>query len=325
MSTVTRQPIIGPSPTDREAWLAERARKITSTDITRIVRGEGWTIYHEKCGDIPPFAGNRATRRGNRFQRPTLEEYAEEANAVVFDGLPLLIDPDCPALAATPDAYAETADMGCPPEVVMDPGIVFRPNGWGVEAKTSLSVTVATTLAEGEEGSDWVPEDWMWQVQTQMACAGWERVDMAILLFGKLKRRTVPRNPTLIDTCRAVATEYADRVARRLEPEFNPDAAANQEAVRTLYRPIEGVTIDLSAEAAATWAKRAEAASAESAAKKDKDAYDAAMRAQFGNAEIGLLPDGATLRLGTVHCKERIQAPYDYARFWYSKPKATKG
>jgi len=329
VSTVTRPPILGPNPTDREAWLWARQQQITSTDIAKIMRGEGWSVYHTKLGDIPEFAGNRATRRGNRFQRPTLEEYAEEAGAVVFDGLPLLIDPDCPALAATPDAVGFTPEDGVSPQVVsgievslQGEGWGLQGSGWGVEAKTSLSVSVANTLAEGDETSDFVPEDWIWQTQCQMACAGWEWVDVAILLFGKLLRRRVTRNPTLIDACRATAVEYADRVIRRIEPPFDGSALANQNAVKQLYGPKPGVTIDLSEETAALWVKRAAAAAAESAAKKDKDGYDAAVRREFANAELGRLPNGDTLRLGIVNCAEQVQAAYSYSRFWYKKASA---
>ena len=328
--------IIGPNPSNREEWLAARQKLITSTTVARIMRGEGFTVYHELIGDIEPFAGNRATRRGNRFQRPTLEEYAEEANAMVMDGLPLLIDPDCPSLAATPDAVAtavgnlglthgvESLDALAPWDQPKNlEAVLGNPDCYGVEAKTSLSPKVATDLAEGEEGSDIIPDDWMWQTHCQMACAGWNRVDMAILLFGKLKIRRVMRNAKLIAKCREVATEYADRVARKIEPPFDPSLSANQDAIKSLYQPT-GATINLTAEAAALWAKKAAASATMNAAKKEADTYDAAMRQVFGNAETGILPDGSTLRIGTVNCAERIQEAYSYTRFWYSKPKKAK-
>jgi hypothetical protein len=330
MSTITRQPIIGPSPANRDEWLSARQRLITSTDIAKIMRGEWWALYHTKLGDLPEFACNRATRRGNRFQRPTLEEYAEEANAVVYDNLPLLIDSDCPQLAASPDAFAFAAPEGTLPSVAdvvhMDGVLLASEGAYGVEAKTSLSISVATALAEGDDESDIMPQDWVWQAQVQMACTEWEYVDFAILLFGKLKRRRVVRNAYLIDAARSTAVEYTDRIARHLEPPFDGAAAANQDAVKALYKPAVGVTIDLSQAAAETWAKRAAAAKIESDSKREKDAFDAALRAQFGNAEIGTLPDGSTLRLGTVHCDERVQKAYDFTRFWYkAAAKAKKG
>jgi len=326
---VTREPIIGPNPSNREEWLAARRQLITATDIARIMRNDGFTVYHEKKGDLPEFAGNRATRRGNRFQKPTLEEYAEEANAHVFDGLPLLIDPDCPALAATPDAMAVGPLVSGTPGVSTlspneIPSLIALQDSYGVEAKTTLSPKVSAELAEGEEGSDVVPADWQWQTQTQMAVVGWEFVDVAILLFGKLKVRRIQRHPVLVDKCREIATEYADRIARNLEPPMFPDSEANQDALKSIFAPAAGVEIDLSPENAELWARRQAAASNESAAKKAKEACDAEMRLLFGNAEIGRLPDGGMIRLGVVQCAERIQPAYAYSRFYYSKPKKGK-
>lgn len=323
--------IIGPNPANREEWLAARKKLITSTAVARIMRGEGFTVYHEMIGNVESFAGNRHTRRGNRFQRPTLEEYAEEANAIVLDGLPLLIDADCPHLAATPDAVATTVgetgfSHGVESLDTLPPGdhrknleaVLGNPDCYGVEAKTSLSPKVANELADGEDGSDIIPDDWMWQTHCQMACTGWNRVDMAILLFGKLKIRRVMRNEKLIAKCRSVAAEYADRVARKIEPPFEPSLSVNQDAIKSLYNPT-GATINLNEEAAALWAKKAAASATATQADKDAKAYDAAMRAVFGNAETGILPDGSTLRIGKVEVAERVQASYEYFRFWHKK------
>ena len=318
------QPIIGPNPSDREAWLAARQQVITSTDIARIMRGDGFTVYHEKLGDVAPFAGNAHTRRGNRFQRPLLETYAEDNRAILLDWLPLIIDGDCPALAATPDAVSvkemdnwQAGTVTTLPHLGEDYGVELLTLGMGVEAKTSLSPRVAAELSEGDEHSDCCPTDWIWQTQAQMACVGWEIVAVAILLFGKPVYRKVTRNAELVDKCRAVATEYAERVARRLEPTLVSVSEANQASLKALYKPAMGKIIDLSPEAAEIWAKRSAASKAKSAAEKQTKAHESELRAIFADAEMGIMPDGSTLRIGTVHRDSYSVAACDYTQFYY--------
>jgi predicted phage-related endonuclease len=317
-------PIIGPD-TGTPEWLAERKLHVTATDVARIRTGEGFVVFAEKTGQVEPFGGSAATRRGQRYEQPILEEYGETKPADLLRNLPLLIDGDCPALAATPDALAETHD----PNSIIIKDEYSQINGdmlikwdradrWGVEAKFSLSPAVSRQL--GEEGSDELPDKWIWQTQTQMAVTGWRFVDLAVLLFGRLKVYTVERNDKLVDACRATAVEMLDRVKRGLPPPIDFDVAASQDAVRAMYgKPTVGKTIDLDAAAESVWARRDEAQKIESAAAKAKAAADAEMVALFQNAELGRLPSGATIRRATVNVKERVQAAYDYSRFYYKK------
>jgi hypothetical protein len=102
---------------------------------------------------------------------------------------------------------------------------------------------------------------------------------------------------------------------------MNIDAQAH---LRKLIRPQDGVVIDLSDEAAAVWARRKEAADAESSAKKLKDAADAELRTHFTDVGLGILPDGATIRFGEVNVAEHMVKASQYRRFWFSKAKKGK-
>jgi len=293
-----RMPIIGPLPTNREEWLAARQKIITATDMARIMAGEGFVVFAEKTGQSEPFSGNKNTRRGKRFERPTLEEYADEANAFVCDGLPFLIDPDCPSLGATPDAVAmqytgDPSDEGAgrlgTVTPVNDWWPLGDPDSWGVEAKTSISADVAAQLAEGDDDSDFVPDAWMVQDQCQAAVCGWEVVDMAIFLFGRLRLRRVLRNDKLIDFYRATAVEYAERIAKNLPPPINFDREACQSTIRSLYGSVDdSQRIELSCDAVAAWNEYKRLGPEQTAIEKERKRLQSIVLAELQNAGIGL-------------------------------------
>ena len=315
-------PIIGPAPLTPE-WFEAHKQHVSATAVARIMTGEAFAVYSEMRGEIPPFAGNAFTRRGQRYERPILEEYAETKPAALVGRLPLLIDAECNALAATPDAFAVPAD-GVQPSYcdMLDDCAEFLvfSAGWGCEAKFSMSPAVAHQL--GEEESDEVPDKWLWQTMSQMAVCGWEYVDVAILLFGRLRVMTVKRHDRLIDQCRATATEMLDRVQRGLPPPIDFTNQAAQDAVRAVYgKPITGKIVDLDEAAEAVVTRRQEAQQAESAAEKAKKAADAELLAIMAGAEMATLPSGLTVRRGTVHVGEQVRAAYDYERFWFKKGK----
>lgn len=285
-------------------WLAARKLHVTATDIARIMcDGAAWTVFGEKTGLVEPFAGNDDTRDGQDLEEAILRIYARRRQCEIVHPMPLVVDPSCPALAATPDA-------------------MWQDRSRLVEAKSSKSRAVLDQL--GDEDTDDLPDKWVWQGTSQLACCDMELVEFPVFIFGTLKVYRLKRNETLVAQCRSVATEMMQRIAANDPPPMNFDSPDVQKYVKAI-KPTAGTTIDLSDEAAALWAKREAASKAEGAAKKEKKAADAEMRAIFGTAESGTLPDGGVLRIGTVQCPAQTQEAYEYRRFFLKKPpKETK-
>lgn len=313
--------IIGPQPLTPE-WFEAHDKYISATAIARIMAGEGVAVWGEMTGRLPRFQGNKATRRGQRHEAMILQDYADDTNALVCGGLPMMIDPDCPCLAATPDAFA-LALSG--PSFIHWKDYIGKeiPEGsWGVEAKDTLSPAVAMELGEAE--SDWVPDKWMWQTQVQMAVTGWDRVDVAINLYGSLKVLRVKRNETLIAKCRVVAVDMMDHVTLNIQPELSPldfSKEASQDAIKQLYGVNEGEIIDLSEAVAEAWEQYQQLGGTLSDLNKQVKAVETPRKTQqaivlagIGNAAFGKLPSGRLIKHTKVVVEERIAPGYTYPK-----------
>lgn len=297
-------PTIGPRPLTKD-WFAERKNLVTATDVARIIDGEeGFVVYSEKRGDIEPFAGNEHTRRGQRYERPILEEYAETKPADLMNNIPLLIDGESHVLAATPDAMARVS-IGGPGSLwsLSDASCLcgILPNVWGVEAKFSMSPAISRQL--GEEDSDELPTKWIWQTQSQMAVTGWEYVDVAVLLFGRLRVYKVQRNERLIDQCRAVAVEMADRVKRGLPPAIDFTVTAAQDAIRSAYNVADGSEMALSKNAVDQWATYQEIGKTIRELDAERKALQASILSEMKNATVGRLGNGLVVKRSIVERK----------------------
>jgi hypothetical protein len=316
-------PIIGPRPHTPE-WHDIHRRIVSGTAVARIMAGGGYDLYLEMRGEKEPFKGNALARSGLRHEMAILGDYADAANVYVANGLPFLIDPDCPQLGVSPDAVAINLPDGCTPEVVTATAEanwypLLEPGAWGVEAKQTKSREVADQL--GDDDSDEVLPKWIWQVQSQMAVTGWSQVVVAVHLYGGLRPFVVLRHEDMIQQCRSLAVEYTDRVAKGLPPEIVFENEANRDAIKSLYKPVVGKVIDLDASALDVVTKWRDASAAESAAKKAKEAYNAELVTMLDGAALATLPDGATIKFGTVDVAEKVVPSYSYRRLWYTKSK----
>ena len=233
---------LGPFP-HTAGWYAEHRRILTATDMAAVLGFSDYKqaldVYREKKGLVEPFTGNEHTRRGQRYEPVILADYAEAAEARLDTPVPLLYHPTIDYLGATPDAEAENRDG----------------DHYGVEAKFSMSPKRAEQL--GEDLSDWIPEDWMVQVQTQMACTGWKRVDLACLIYGRLRVFCCQRSEELIKQIEEAAGEMWERIANDDPPEPNWQHRNTPALMKAMHPGGSGLAIDVTEEMAAIWEKRA--------------------------------------------------------------------
>jgi putative phage-type endonuclease len=150
-----------------------------------------------------------------RFMEPgILGLYGAKAGCEIAVNLPMYLHPDNPNLAASLDGYR-------------------RDNRRPVEAKYSTSPRVAEQL--GEEGSDWVPTDWLMQVQQQLDVTGQMYADIAVFLFGRLRIHPIERNDDLIHQIHKAAEEMRQRIENRDPPEVDYQHSGALNTLRRAY------------------------------------------------------------------------------------------
>ena len=300
-TTATTQPIAGPMPHTPE-WYAAHKDIITATDIAPILGRSDYKtaldVYAEKKGLVAPFEGNEHTRRGQRYEPVILADYASKMQCMVRSPLPLYYHPRQIYFGATPDASVAATDDY---------------DERGVEAKLTMSPARAAGL--GEENTDFVPDDWMLQCQSQMAVMGWGRVDMAVLLFGRLKIYTTTREPDLIQIIQSAAKEFWERLQNDDPPEPQWEHSATPKLIKAIYGVREGTEVLLSQETENYWLHYRDLGTEIKRLESERETAKTRVLAAMGEAEIGILPEpGIELIRQTVRRGEYTVKPTEYVQ-----------
>jgi len=191
----------------------------------------------------------------------------------------------------------------------------IREDGVPVEAKFSMSPRVAAKL--GDEGTDWVPTDWLLQCQQQMDCVGAGETDVAVLLYGRLRIYRVERNEDLISGIHAAAEELYQRIKDRRPPPIAYQHPRAMDAVRRLHRTVTGESIELrggDAEAARQYVELQEQIKRLTA---QADEAKSQVLDSMGDCAIGTVPGMAVEFTRSIVPPTRVEA-YDrrgYVRF----------
>lgn len=308
MTTATLSPIPGPDSLTPE-WFEAHRTHITATDIAPILGRSDYKtpldVFAEKTGRVKPFEGNEHTRRGQRYEPVILADYAEATQLEVETPLPLFVHPKLSFLAATPDARVLESDHN-----QMLPAVPE----FGVEAKFSMSPARANAL--GDEGTDDIPDDWLLQTQTQMSVMGWMRVDLAVLLYGRLRIYPVQRNDELIGIIESAAKEMAERIANDDPPEPTWEHPQTPRLIRAMYGIKAGTVVALSEECEKAWESYSDIGVHIKELEKCRDAFKAKILHAMGESEIGQLPGiGMELVRSTVERAEYTVKASTYTTF----------
>ena len=301
------EPRIGPAQHSPE-WLELHRTHVTASRIAAILGQSEYStaldVYLEMIGKTPPFEGNEFTRRGTRYEPAIVGDYCEQEGKQVEYPVPLYFHPTIEGLAASPD------------------GIILPDRTGGLECKYSMSPSIAQQL--GEEETDQLPGAWILQAQAQMSVMGFEYVDFAVLLYGRLKVYHVRRHDRLIATIEAAAVDFLRRIRENdpPEPDYSDEGASN--AIRTLYGLDESECVSLDEAGSALWTARQDAAAQEKAAEKLKKEYDARVLEAMHGAKVAFTRDGGTITRTVVNRAAYTCPATFYERFFYSKPRKGK-
>ena len=190
----------------RAAWLAERRRHLTGTDLGAVLgvsrlRGP-IDVWLDKTGRAEAVAETPAMRAGKLLERANLGWYAlDEGVPIAYaDPYELIVSDRCPLVGATLDARRDLPSDQRP-----------------VEAKAVGSYGGPEW---GEPGTDRVPDAYLVQLAAQMIVTRQEAADLTAL-FAAHRRATytVTRDPELEDAILERASRWwRDHVERDTPP-----------------------------------------------------------------------------------------------------------
>lgn len=216
-------------PPGSDAWLAERRNGIGASEMAVIFTDQDGApinpfasphqLWLEKTGRADGFTGNYASRRGQHMESFVLAQFAQENPSYIVetppDDLPsILAHPDHPVVRCSLDALAHN-----------------KAESIVVEAK-AITRRQAHAWADGQ-----TPPYYEVQVQAQMLVTGLENARIVVDVAGEYEERFIPRNDAVCAHLLDTATEWWQRhVVEDIEPEWNPQAQIDQEALKTAFQ-----------------------------------------------------------------------------------------
>lgn len=266
------------APALSDEWFAQRASIIGSSEAAKAVGmseyGTPLQLYLEKTGQIEPFAGNEHTRRGRRYEPLIAEDWQELTGRKLRRyPCPMFIHPEHAGIAATPDG-----------EIDDDEGLEIK------------STTFRMRKKLGEQLSDDLPNDWVFQAQQQMAVMGWRVVHFCILVDLEPCVYKVDRNDGLIAMMISAELELLDRIKDRCPPEPTWAHASTPRLIREMNRTVNDSRIMLS-DAGVAARMRYEMLAAEIKAREaEQEQLKARYEFEIGENFAGILPDGRMIR-----------------------------
>jgi len=265
---------------DREKWLAERRNSIGASDAPAIMGLVSWgsatSVQADKWGLLTEPDAVERLKWGNRLEDVILAAFAEETDWDVEPYGWLVRDPDRPWLHATPDG-----------ELGWDTPIF-------VQAKNTMMVS------EWDEGP---PPHVYAQQQAEMAVTGHDHCYVAALVMGnRLRWAKIDRDEDFITTWLALAEAFWKATQNR-EPFVNDGSDATHQALGKMFKGGTAGFKPVGAEWIERAKQREDAKARATAAEKERREIDALIKAEAGDAEGILLPDGTSYAVTRVEVK----------------------
>lgn len=288
--------------TDREAWLAERRKRLNASEIAAILglsphatAGEVWL---DKMGRLDPLPGNDAIALGHAIEGPLLDIAERQLGPLKRQAR--FVDEDS-ILAATLDGW------------LMD-------LGEAVEAKTyGLLNPMADTDEWGDDHSDQVPAQYWIQCQVQMRCSGAELAHLYALVAGRgmLRYRIAGDRKVQEQIIEFCAQWWRNHVIAKQAPE---SLRLPLDVLRRVRRE-PGSTVELPNEAIDMLDRYEAAKDATREAREQQESLRAELLVMLGDCEAGRLPDGRQVTFSTVKRRGYTVDATEYRQFRIRKAK----
>lgn len=217
------------------AWLEWRRGGYGASDAPDLILGdeEAWRQLHAvKLNLIPDPEGTEAMEWGKRLEDVIARQYTEQEGEPVVKRRQLVVHPELPFVRASLDRRRRRGR------------VIVELKAWGWKSADF-----------GPDGSDQVPDRMFYQVQQQLAAAGYDSADLAVFFGGSkhLAVYRIGRDQGTIDELLALETENWAYVARGEMPPW-PGPAPTRPQLRADEIPADEELVALVAlhEASAT-------------------------------------------------------------------------
>jgi putative phage-type endonuclease len=187
---------------ERAEWLAHRRKGLGSSDAPAVCNLSAWRtplhVYLDKVGELADY-DTPPKRWGRRLEDVVALAYQEETGRPVYKPARAMEwHPTVPFLFASLDRLTEVNGKGR----LLEIKTARHADGWGAP------------------GTDEVPDQYMVQVQHQLAVTGMRHADLAVLVAGQeLLLYEVERDDRLVSDLLAVLSDFWAKVERREPPE----------------------------------------------------------------------------------------------------------
>lgn len=232
---------------DQKHWHELRSQHIGGSDVAALFGmspyTSRWQLWMEKAGKLPPedISGNKAVQAGT-FLESGIANWAVHRWSMDLTKVDdyYTVD-DCPGMGAS---FDYRTNGGAPVEIKWS----ARGYGWHYN---------------GEEIID-APENYLLQVQHQLACTTSDHAWLVALIDDEPRRMKIPRNDNIIDAIKSEITLFWQSIAEGKEPD--PDYSTDIEAITKLMGTLPKSEVILDGEDEPLFAEYKAAKEAEKAA-----------------------------------------------------------
>lgn len=260
---------------DDPDWLERRSIGIGASEIAACLGEDPWrsefSLYHRKIGNLLDEQDQAEHQRWGHLLEPVIiTEFRERTGRYVDKGGLLLRSLEYPWALATLDAWICDQEVG---------------RYWPLDVKNASAF-------KADEWLDGCPEHYRIQLTQQMLVTGRDRATIACLLGGnRLVWADIERDETLIRKIVFHGERFWKRVLDRDEPA--PDESdSSRRTLATLYPQDNGKTITLPTALCEQAELLVELKDKAKRTAKEIEAIENQVRAELGEAEKGVLPNG---------------------------------
>ena len=266
---------------DQKHWHELRSQHVGGSDVAALFGlspySSRWQLWMEKSGKLPPedISGNKAVQAGTFLESGIANWAAHRWSMELTKVNDYYTVDNCPGMGASFDYIAHT---GAPVEIKWS----ARGYGWRYN---------------GEE-IDEAPENYLLQVQHQLACTTSDHAWLVALIDDEPRRMKVPRNDNIIDAIKNEITMFWQSIAGGFEPD--PDYSTDIEAITKLMGTLPKSDVVLDEEDAPLFAeyKAAKEAEKTAAARADEAKGALLMKARAKLELMNTSQDKASVKCG---------------------------
>lgn len=212
---------------------AERLKGVGASEVAAIVGlnpfKSAMDVFMEKRGIVPPFAGNTATKWGNKLEDVVRSAYLEQMEE---GGMPLGLDR---TFDGTRTVWKPGTPYFCTPDAIVYRDLSpFGEDGyrWGLECKVR---DPRGSDQWGAPGTDQIPADIAIQCQWSMGVTGIKRWDVAVLLGNKdFRIYSLTFSPEVWDELETTVAEFWRQTEAGIAPPLDA-SEGTQRFLKAVY------------------------------------------------------------------------------------------